>query len=49
MLKLGGIVGLKIKLKQFASVELGELGPTTTMHGFSLIKSYLCLSTFFVA
>jgi hypothetical protein len=52
MLELGGIVGLKVRLGQFASVELGELGKLgfdTIIFGLPSIKSYIHLSTFFVA
>ncbi len=49
MLELGGIVGLKVKLRQFASMEVGKLRPMTTIHGLPLIKFYLFFSTFFVA
>jgi len=52
MLELGGIVGLKVRLGQFASVELGELrklGLATIVFGLPSIKCYIHLSTFFVA
>jgi len=52
MLELGGIVGLKVRLGQFALVEfgkLGKLGLVTIVFGLPSIKSYIHLNTFFVA
>jgi hypothetical protein len=49
MLQLGGITGLKDGLKQFALVELRELGPTIVVRSLPSIKFYFRLSTFLVA
>jgi len=49
MLELGGIIGLRVGLGKFASMELGELGFTTIVPSLPTIKSCLCLSTFLVA
>jgi hypothetical protein len=48
MLELGGIIGLRVGLKQSTSMELGELGLVTIVPSLSSIKFYLCLSTFLV-
>jgi len=52
MLELGGIVGLKVRLGQFALMEfgkLGKLGLVTIVFGLPSIKSYIHSNTFFVA
>jgi hypothetical protein len=49
VLELGGITGLKVGLKQYALMELGELGSITIICSFPSIKFYFHLSTFLVA
>jgi hypothetical protein len=55
MLKLGGVLGLRVGLGQSASMELGELGklrelrPIIAIPNLPSIKSYHHLSTFLMA
>ncbi len=49
MLKLGGVAGLKARLGKSTSMELRNLGLAIIVPNFPSIKSYLYLSTFFMA